>query len=119
VPADLAQPVEAEALRALVAEIARFYVSDRALRRAQQKMAGLLSSGGPLPPKAVSAYLAEVRRYFEGFEREARSHLRDVDRRLAQVSQLQFNLTAERGVTARRVEATQGVLARIAQLGEQ
>jgi hypothetical protein len=38
--------------------------------------------------------------------------LADVDRRLAKVSQLQFNLTAERGVTARRVEVTQAVLTR-------
>jgi hypothetical protein len=40
----------------------------------------------------------------------------DVDRRLAKVSQLQFNLTAERGVAARRVEVTQGVLARLLEL---
>lgn len=116
-PADLEAATDAEAIRALVAEIARFYVSDKALRRAQQRMAALLASADPLPEKAVRAYLAEVRRYFTGFEREAREHLVDVERRLARVSQLQFNLAAERGVTARRVEATQGVLARIAQIG--
>ena len=54
--------------------------------------------------------------YFSGFEREARAHLADIDKRLARVSQLQFNLTAERGVTARRVEVTQGVLARLAEV---
>jgi hypothetical protein len=70
-------------LRALVAEIARFYVSDKALRRAQRRMADLLSRGGDLPEKAVRAYLAEVRRYFEAFEREAHAHLGDVDRRRA------------------------------------
>jgi hypothetical protein len=114
---DLGRPARAEALRALVTEIARFYVSDKALRKAQQRMAALLASGEPLPEKAVRAYLSEVRRYFEGFEREARDHLSDVERRLARVSQLQFNLAAERGVTARRVEATQGVLSRVAELG--
>jgi hypothetical protein len=56
-------------------------------------------------------------RYFRGFEREARAHLRDLDERLARVSQLQFNLTAERGVAARRAELTQGVLARVEELG--
>jgi hypothetical protein len=114
--ADARLAADRQALRALVAEVARFYVSDKGLRRAQQRMADLLSRGGELSDEAVRAYLAEVRRYFEGFEREARQHLGDVDRRLARVSQLQFNLTAERGVTARRVEVTQSVLARIATL---
>jgi RecA/RadA recombinase len=118
VPAEARTALDPEALRALVAEIARFYVSDKALRRAQRRMADLLSRGGDLPEKAVRAYLAEVRRYFEAFEREAHAHLGDVDRRLARASQLQYNLTAERGVTARRVEATQGVLARVGDLGD-
>ncbi len=114
--ADADAPVDPDRIRALVADIAGFYVSDKALRRAQRRMADLLAAGTALPEKDVRAYLKAVRRYFEGFEREARGHLADVDRRLAHVSQLQFNLTAERGVTARRIEATQGVLARIAQL---
>jgi hypothetical protein len=118
VPAEARTSLDPEAVRALVAEIARFYVSDKSLRRAQQRMADLLSRGGDLPEKAVRAYLAEVRRYFEAFEREARAHLGDVERRLAHASQLQYNLTAERGVTARRVEATQGVLARVGELDD-
>ena len=81
VPAEARTALDPEALRALVAEIARFYVSDKALRRAQRRMADLLSRGGDLPEKAVRAYLAEVRRYFEAFEREAHAHLGDVDRR--------------------------------------
>jgi hypothetical protein len=109
---------EAASVRALVAEVAGYYVSDRSLRRAQKRMADMLQAGGELPPAAVSAYLAAVRRYFTGFEREARAHLSDLEKRLARVSQLQYNLTAERGVTARRVESTQGVLARIAELAE-
>jgi hypothetical protein len=117
VPADNEPRADAEAIRALVAEIARFYVSDKALRRAQRRMAEVLSSPEPPSEKAVRSYLTAVRRYFDGFEREARRHLADVDRRLAWASQLQFNLAAERDVTARRVEATQGVLARVAELG--
>jgi hypothetical protein len=77
----------------------------------------LLSNRVELDDSAVRGYLAAVTTYFTGFEREARSHLADIDRRLARASQLQFNLTAERGVTARRVEATQGVLSRLAELG--
>ncbi|MFY9781791.1 MAG: hypothetical protein WAJ85_14930 [Candidatus Baltobacteraceae bacterium] len=111
--------VDRERLRALAAEIGRFYVRERRLCRAQARMAELLATGEPVPDAEIAAYLSEVLRYFRGFEREARAHLRDLDRRLARVSQLQFNLTAERGVAARRVEVTQGVLARVAEIGSQ
>jgi hypothetical protein len=104
-------------LEALVANVATFYVRDRALLRAQAKMTELLAAGVPAPPE-VEAYLAAVRRYFVGFDREAHEHLRDVERRLAKTSQLQFNLTAERGVAARRVAATQGVLSEVAECAE-
>jgi hypothetical protein len=104
---------DAEALAGLVAEVGRFYVRDRAMRRAQAEMSAALAAGGPPSDALVERYLAAVRRYFGGFEREARAHLADLDRRLARANQLQFNLTAERGVTQRRVEITQGVLGRI------
>jgi hypothetical protein len=105
-----------EALQRLVDEVAGYYVRDRALLRAQREMHALLARGDPLPASAVDKYLRSVRRYFAGFEREARAHLRDIERRLAHVSQVQFNLTAERGVAARRVEMTQGVLSKLAEL---
>jgi hypothetical protein len=60
-----------------------------------------------------------VRRYFTGFQREAQAHLKSVDRELERLYQLQYNLTAERGVAVRRVEATQGVLSAIAELGHE
>ncbi|GAC1303647.1 MAG: hypothetical protein NVSMB19_13780 [Vulcanimicrobiaceae bacterium] len=109
--------VNRSALDALVAEVGRFYIRERTMRRAHATMTAALGAGTPLAEADVAAYVAAVERYFGGFEREARAHLRDVDRRLGRVSQLQFNLTAERGVTARRVEVTQGVLARVAELG--
>jgi hypothetical protein len=99
-------------LAALVEEIGRFYVRDRAMRRAQAEMVRSLAGGAIPSDRQAERYLSAVRAYFTGFEREARAHLADVDRRLAKVSQLQFNLTAERGVTARRVEVTQAVLTR-------
>ena len=104
--------VDRAALAALVEEIGRFYITDRAMLRAHKAIVRTLASGDP-PDLAVAAYLNAVARYFTGFEREARAHLADVDRRLSRISQLQFNLTAERGVAAGRVEATQGVLARV------
>jgi hypothetical protein len=109
-------PVDRAALAALADEIGRFYVRERALRRAQETMLAALGRDEPPSERAVRAYLAAVLRYFTGFEREARSRLHDLDRRLAKVSQLHFNLTAERGVAAARVDRTQGVLARVAEL---
>ena len=107
--------VDIRALETLVGEVARFYIRDRKMRRAQDAMTARLEKKAAVSEREVAAYLAAVESYFGGFEREARSHLADVDRRLARVSQLQYNLTAERGVTARRVEVTQRVLDRLAE----
>ena len=60
-------------------------------------------------------YLQEVRRYFEDFDAEARAQLRDVDRRLERINQVRFNLTAERGVAVKRIEATKGLLDALAE----
>ncbi|MBD5656767.1 MAG: hypothetical protein IAI50_16535 [Candidatus Eremiobacteraeota bacterium] len=109
-------PVDRTALTALAEEIGRFYIRDRAMVRAQRTIVEVLARDGPPGDAAVRAYLTSVGRYFGGFEREAQTHLRDLDRRLAKASQLQFNLTAERGVAAERVERTQGVLRRVAEL---
>jgi hypothetical protein len=103
-------------LAALVAEIDGFYVRDRAMRGAQAEMKRLIAGTAAPGDADVERYIRAVKKYFDGFEREARAHLSDVDRRLAKVSQLQFNLTAERGVAAKRVEVTQGVLARVLEL---
>lgn len=98
-----------ERLRALVVRVGEFYVTDKAMKTAQKKIEAALAAGMP-DQRAQDEYLAAVRRYFSGFEREARSHLRDVDKRLEHVNQVHFNLTAERGVAVRRIEATQSVL---------
>lgn len=82
------------------------------MKRAQVAVRRALADGVATSVRACEAYLREVRRYFDGFEREARVHLADLDRRLAHASQLQFNLTAERGVAQKRVEATRAVLER-------
>jgi len=103
-------------LRALVATVGEFYVRDRALERAQKAIERALRAGEP-DRGEVRAYLAEVKRYFSGFHREAVGQLAYVDRELERLYQRQFNLTAERGVAARRVEATQGVLSSLAELG--
>src|ERR1700680_580434 len=93
-----------ERLERLVAQVDGFYVRDRRLRRAQAEMTALLASGAEIPPAGAAAYLSAVRRYFEGFEREARAHVREVEKRLARASQTQVHLTAGCGGAARRGE---------------
>jgi hypothetical protein len=109
-------PVDAASLRALVAEIDGFHLRDRSLRSLQSAFKKKVEAGSALSEREVATYLSAVVRYFSGFSREAQAHLRDVERRLAKVSQLHFNLTAERGVAAKRIEITQGVLSRVAEL---
>ena len=95
--------------RALVSRVGQFYITDRAMKRAQKKIEATLAAGIPAEGD-VDEYLAATRRYFSAFEREARRHLRSVDKRLEHANQVHFNLTAERGVAVRRIEATQAVL---------
>lgn len=104
-----------ERLRALAELVGGFYVRDRTLIREQKKITAALAAGS-LTETDAAGYLRAVRTYFTGFEREARAHLKHVDRELERLYQLQYNLTAERGVAVRRIEATQGVLAAIAEI---
>lgn len=97
---------------ALVARVGKFHITDRAMRAAQDSAVKAVQSGTVNDAVRVS-YLDAVRRYFGAFEREARGHLRDVDRRLANANQIVFNLAAERAVATKRIEATQEVLAQL------
>ena len=102
-----------DAFASLVAQVGAFHITDRAMKTAQTRAEEAVSSGA-VSEQVRRDYVAAVRRYFEPFEREARAHLRDVDRRLEHANQVVFNLTAERGVAVKRIEATQGVIAEIA-----
>jgi hypothetical protein len=93
----------------LVARIGAFHITDRAMKRSQRDIEAALRDG-PIDDRARDGYLGAARRYFQGFDGEARSHLRDVDRRLEHVNQVHFNLSAERAVAVKRIEATQAVL---------
>lgn len=95
---------------ALVALVGAFHLTDRAMKSAQQAVESALGAGA-VDAAARERYLRAVRAYFDSFEREARGHLRDVDKRLEQLNQVIFNLTAERAVAVKRIEAMQGVLA--------
>lgn len=100
-----------DAFTALVRGVAAFHLTDRAMLRAQREIEAALENARA-GERERAAYLRAVARYFGGFEREARAHLRDVDRRLEELNQVQFNLTAERSVAVKRIEATAQVLAR-------
>lgn len=104
-----------ERFAALVARVGAFHITDRAMSSAQSDASEAVRSGN-VDERVRARYLDAVKRYFSGFEREARTHLRDVDRRLDHANQVAFNLTAERGVAVKRIEATQGVLAEITAL---
>ncbi len=93
----------------LVARVGAFHITQRRMRDAQRRMEAA-ADGGEVTEAMRADYLAEVRRYFESFDAEARAQLRDVDRRLGRANQIQFNLTAERGVAVKRIEGTAGVL---------
>lgn len=101
-------PIDASLLE-LVTRIGAFHITHRATKEAQRTIEGAIERG-EVDDAARARYLAAVRRYFEGFDKEARSNLRDVDRRLEHVNQVHFNLTAERGVAVKRIEGTQAVL---------
>lgn len=101
-------PVD-ERLAALAARVGAFHITERTMKRAQNDIESAIASGD-VDERTRRAYLHAVRHYFDGFQSEARSHLRDVDRRLENVNQVRFNLTAERGVAVKRIEATQDVL---------
>jgi hypothetical protein len=104
-----------EALAMLANEVGGFHITDRAMKRAQGEIEAALRAGS-VSERQRRDYLAAVRRYFAGFEREARGHLNDVDRRLVHANQVVFNLTAERGVAVKRIEATRAVLHRVGEL---
>lgn len=104
-----------EAVEALARTVGGFHITDRALRAAQERLEGRLAAGD-LDDVAVRAYGEAVRRYFEPYEREAGEQLRHVDRELERLYQVQYNLVAERGVVAKRVEAVRGVLDSLAEL---
>ena len=104
-------------LRALVAQVAEFRIRDRAMSSAQKTMEAILTEREP-SAEELRRYRHAIERYFSGFVREARQRLDELDRRITQVNQVQFNLQAERGVALRRVELTQGVLSGVAEIGD-
>lgn len=90
-------------LAVLVRQVGAYRISDRALRAGLEALQGRLERNEMPSERELAVFLREARRYFEGLEREARAHLKDLDRRLDDLFQQQYNLQAERGVAQRRL----------------
>ena len=101
-------PVEPR-LDSLAQRVAAFHITQSRMKRAQVEVERAIARG-EIDERTQATYLSAVRQYFEAFGREAREHLRDVDRRLVHLNQVQFNLNAERSVARKRIEATDAVL---------
>ena len=104
-------------LAQLAARVGAFHITDRALKQAQRDLERALREGD-VDDRTRGQFLSAARRYFDAFEKEAKANLRDVDRRLVDLNQVQFNLTAERGVAVKRIEAIEAVARDIAAVEE-
>lgn len=91
-------------LSELLALVDGFRITDKRLLRAR---AALETNHNET---AERAFRKEAHRYFELLAREAQEHVTDVDRRLDDTYQRQFNLTAERAVAQRRLDGARDVL---------
>jgi hypothetical protein len=90
-------------LSELLALVDAFHITDRRLLRAR----AALDRGGD---QAEQAFRRTAQRYFEALAREAEEHVAEVDRRLDDTYQRQFNLSAERAVAERRLVGAREVL---------
>ena|ERR1700680_2406249 len=91
-------------LSELLALVDGFRITDKRLLRAR---AALERNHNEI---AERAFRKEAQRYFELLTREAQEHVAEVDRRLDDTYQRQFNLTAERAVAQRRLDGARDVL---------
>jgi hypothetical protein len=81
-----------------------FHITDRSLLRARERLRVDAS------PDSDAEFRRHARRYFKALEREAGNQLADLDRKLDELYQRQYNLQAERGVAQRRLAGARGVL---------
>lgn len=100
-------------LDGLLAIIDEFHITDRALVRARD----LVRRGDG--PAAVEALRRAAAKYFGEMATEAERNLHEIDRKLDDLYQRQYNLQAERGVAERRLSGARRVLQSIADAGEQ
>ncbi|MDE2573259.1 MAG: hypothetical protein KGM44_12170 [bacterium] len=103
-------------LAALLRQIGAYRIGDRALRAALERVQASLDRGESPSQRDLDAFVREARRYFEALERESRAQIKDLDRRLDDLFQQQYNLQAERGVAHRRLLGAGETLAMLVQV---
>ena len=81
-----------------------YHITDRALLRARDRAR---ETGDD---RTAQVLRREIRRYFAAVERESISLLSSIDRKLDDLYQRQYNLQAERGVAARRLDGARKML---------
>jgi succinate dehydrogenase/fumarate reductase flavoprotein subunit len=91
-------------LSELLALVDGFRITDKRLLRARATL------NSDHNEAAERAFRREAQRYFQLLAREAQEHVADVDRRLDDTYQRQFNLNAERAVAQRRLDNARDVL---------
>jgi hypothetical protein len=91
-------------LSELLALVDGFRITDKRLLRARAALEGNHDEA------VERAFRKEAQRYFQMLAREAQEHVAEVDRRLDDTYQRQFNLNAERAVAQRRLEGARDVL---------
>jgi hypothetical protein len=91
----------------LLALVDEYHITDRRLMRARK-----LVIESPNQQNERD-FRKETRRYFLAVAREARADLADVDRKLDDIYQRQYNLHAERAVLQRRMEGAGKIMAEL------
>lgn len=89
--------------RSLLALLEGFHITDSSVRRARER----LERGDE---RALPDLERAAQRYMRAVEREAAAHLADLDRRLDDLYQRQYNLVAERSVAQRRADLARRAL---------
>ncbi len=82
-------------LQELLNLLERFHITDRSVLRARDAA----RRGGD---RAFDVLRRETARYFSSLQRESGRQLKDIDRKLDDLYQRQYNLQAERGIAERR-----------------
>ncbi len=91
-------------LSELLALVDGFHITDKRLLRARAALERNRDEA------TLREFRTQVQRYFESLAREAQAQVADVDRRLDDSYQRQFNLNAERAVATRRLDGARDVL---------
>lgn len=95
--------------QALLAMLDEFHITDRKLSRARDRARRKNSE------EALAQLQREARRYFATIEGESSRLIRDIDRKLDELYQRQYNLISERAIVERRMRGARTILDRLSE----